>query len=427
MGFPIGISGLVLATFCVGLSFGNEESLVPVLMWGYKNPADLKFSHNSLHNIETSHLTTHIQKIIQKSSNPLVLCFVEPSLSVEDFSAHPTAFSHVKDEISQSKLLDYMPSVYSAAEGMRNLANEGFKVKEISDVDGFPQNIGDIDVLIVKLSESDDDRFSTLGKHDQFISETYRHAFEQRKNVIGVLTSEISLSSIASLIRYRRDTGSNAENRSEYDGFTASNSFIAGNNKGRAMLFAKSPAKLYLPTGKEYILMKNEKTTTNLDDRAQLETQRLMVNLFMDDNTSIKLKYLFNKDQTNNWYLKHIELDSPKLDLKTNLSTSTLISSTLNKSYQSTKKIEFADENNVRIVFPKGMQVQPWIPDGFGERFGAAPDTVKYFTEGIWMGIFVMAILSLIFTLGLVMIMDIRTMDRFDDAKGKTITINATD
>uniref|UniRef100_A0A8D8S6C0 V-type proton ATPase subunit S1 n=1 Tax=Cacopsylla melanoneura TaxID=428564 RepID=A0A8D8S6C0_9HEMI len=427
MGFPVGILGLVLATFCVGLSFGNEESLVPVLMWGYKNPADLKFSHNSLHNIETSSLTTHIQKIIEKSSNPLVLCFVEPILSVEDFSAQPTAFSHVKDEISQSKLLDYMPSVYSAAEGVRNLANEGFKVKEISDTDSFPQDIADIDVLIVKLSESDDDRFSTLAKHDKFISETYRRAFEQRKNVIGVLTSEISLSSIASLIRYRRDAGNSPENRSDFDNFSMKDVFVAGNNNGRAMLYAKTPATLYLPNGNKYILMKNSKTTTTLDDRVQSEIQRLLVTYFTDDGTMIKLRFLFTKDQMNKWYLKNIELESPKLEIKTNLTTSSSITSTLNHPYNTPREVEFADENKVRVVFSSGLQVQPWIPDLLGEKFGDMEEAVTYFTVGIWMGLFVMAILAVIFTLGIVMIMDIRTMDRFDDAKGKTITISATD
>lgn len=72
-------------------------------------------------------------------------------------------------------------------------------------------------------------------------------------------------------------------------------------------------------------------------------------------------------------------------------------------------------------------QVQPFLPDKLGLRFGDAADTLQYFTPGIWMGIFVMAILSLVFTVGLVMMMDIRTMDRFDDAKGKTITINSAE
>lgn len=57
--------------------------------------------------------------------------------------------------------------------------------------------------------------------------------------------------------------------------------------------------------------------------------------------------------------------------------------------------------------------------------FGDAYDCIGFMSIPIWTGIFVTAILALIMIWGLTMIMDIRTMDRFDDPKGKTITISA--
>lgn len=201
-----------------------------------------------------------MHKVIQKSSDPLVLCFVEPLLSVEDFSAHPTAFENVKNEISQSKLVDYMTSVDDAHQGVRSLENEGLKVKEVSDSDDVAQSFGDVDILIIKMSESDDNRFNTLEKHDRFIMETYKRAYEQRKNVIAVLTGELSLSNIASLIRFRRAADNPNENRSDYSEFTMKDVFVAGNNNGRAMLYAKAPPVLTLPTGTKYTLVKDAKT-----------------------------------------------------------------------------------------------------------------------------------------------------------------------
>lgn len=59
--------------------------------------------------------------------------------------------------------------------------------------------------------------------------------------------------------------------------------------------------------------------------------------------------------------------------------------------------------------------------------FAEAYDCVGFMTATIWSGIFVTFILALIMTFGLTMMLDIKTMDRFDDPKGKTITINATD
>lgn len=57
--------------------------------------------------------------------------------------------------------------------------------------------------------------------------------------------------------------------------------------------------------------------------------------------------------------------------------------------------------------------------------FGESLNCIGFTTIPIWTGIFVTFILALILIWGLTMIVDIRTMDRFDDPKGKTITISA--
>lgn len=70
------------------------------------------------------------------------------------------------------------------------------------------------------------------------------------------------------------------------------------------------------------------------------------------------------------------------------------------------------------------FQVQPYLEE---RRFGAAYDCVYFFTAPIWSGLFVCTIFSIIMIFGLVMMMDIKTMDMFDDPKGKTITINTSE
>ncbi|XP_043646698.1 V-type proton ATPase subunit S1 [Drosophila teissieri] len=57
--------------------------------------------------------------------------------------------------------------------------------------------------------------------------------------------------------------------------------------------------------------------------------------------------------------------------------------------------------------------------------FGDSWDCVGFVTPGILMGLFVVALLLVIMFVGVCWMMDINTMDRFDDPKGKTITINA--
>jgi V-type H+-transporting ATPase S1 subunit len=61
------------------------------------------------------------------------------------------------------------------------------------------------------------------------------------------------------------------------------------------------------------------------------------------------------------------------------------------------------------------------------KAFDDAYNCELFFTPPIWSGLFVTSILAFIMMWGLVMIMDIRTMDQFDDPKGKTITISVSE
>lgn len=59
--------------------------------------------------------------------------------------------------------------------------------------------------------------------------------------------------------------------------------------------------------------------------------------------------------------------------------------------------------------------------------FGDAWSCTGFFSPAILSGLFVVVIMLMIVFTGICWMMDINTMDRFDDPKGKTITINATD
>jgi V-type H+-transporting ATPase S1 subunit len=69
-----------------------------------------------------------------------------------------------------------------------------------------------------------------------------------------------------------------------------------------------------------------------------------------------------------------------------------------------------------------GAEIQKFTADAI---FGAHNDCVGFFSPVIWGALFVVFLLLFILSYGFTMIMDIKTMDRFDDPKGKTITINA--
>ncbi|KAF7695790.1 ATPase H+ transporting accessory protein 1a [Silurus meridionalis] len=76
--------------------------------------------------------------------------------------------------------------------------------------------------------------------------------------------------------------------------------------------------------------------------------------------------------------------------------------------------------NDWRISFDD-FQIQ-----GFnvtGKEFSYASDCAGFFTPGIWMGLLISALMVLLLTYGLHMIMQLHTMDRFDDPKGPAISV----
>lgn len=84
-----------------------------------------------------------------------------------------------------------------------------------------------------------------------------------------------------------------------------------------------------------------------------------------------------------------------------------------------------------KIVFEE-VQLQPFWPGADGvappnNRFGDAWYCVGFTTGGILSGLFLVLIFIIIGSYGIAWMMDIRTMDRFDDPKGKTITVNAAE
>lgn len=117
---------------------------------------------------------------------------------------------------------------------------------------------------------------------------------------------------------------------------------------------------------------------------------------------------------------EHIGHNSSNLNLTTN--TDIVFPSQF--SYHCSQKIVF--RKNVTTLNITDLQVQVY-PTSHNEKkvFSDAYDCVGFTTVPIWTGIFVTAILALIMIWALTMIIDIRTMDRFDDPKGKTITISA--
>ncbi|MCJ8741887.1 hypothetical protein PDJAM_G00075970 [Pangasius djambal] len=80
-----------------------------------------------------------------------------------------------------------------------------------------------------------------------------------------------------------------------------------------------------------------------------------------------------------------------------------------------------ADDNATRwSVLFTDFQIQGFNVTG---NFSYANDCASFFTPGIWMGLLTSLLMLFILSYGLHMIMQLRTMDRFDDPKGPSISV----
>ncbi|ODM97898.1 V-type proton ATPase subunit S1 [Orchesella cincta] len=84
-------------------------------------------------------------------------------------------------------------------------------------------------------------------------------------------------------------------------------------------------------------------------------------------------------------------------------------------------------ENSTFTIDFRGFQIQAFMPASTQNKFADAYECVGFFTPGIWMGIIVTIMLLSILSWGMYMIMDVKTMDRFDDPKGKPISFGGND
>lgn len=112
----------------------------------------------------------------------------------------------------------------------------------------------------------------------------------------------------------------------------------------------------------------------------------------------------------------HLELSDKRIDLNSNdLAAPNEFSYSCGDFVLKSNNI-----SDLYIVKFNRFQIQPFqVKEKFSDSF----DCVTWFTVPIWMGVFVALILIVIVNIGVYSLFSIRTMDRFDDPKGKTISV----
>ncbi|KAL0110824.1 hypothetical protein PUN28_014046 [Cardiocondyla obscurior] len=196
----------------------------------------------------------------------------------------------------------------------------------------------------------------------------------------------------------------------------------------RVLLYSAKPLLLKTSEKSKEVQLTMSKIASIRDRKDKDEKSVILTISFRDvENVGpLTLEFLFESKSVGYYTLNKVQSPDLNPDLKpsTDFLTRRDITFPYNFSYHCSIKTVFANKQTDSYLSITDMQVQI---DHKNATFNDAYDCVGFTSIPIWTGIFVTAILGLIMIWALTMIMDIRTMDRFDDPKGKTITISSAE
>ncbi|CAD1475129.1 unnamed protein product [Heterotrigona itama] len=372
----------ILINIVFQISPSHADNAVPVLLWGGSINSDLTSAVNPFLKSTSEEFDIFLRKTLENS--PPVLLYIKDNFCIEDLVKHK---QHLQKVIS-SDSLRYFPAVEKAVNTVEDLPSYNQTYNDYVDF------ISDGQLLIVPISNLD------------VIPETYKTIKDSSPNLIAILTGKAC--SYRRSERIKRDTNE---------------PFLVASN--RVLFYASKPLSLKLEEDKDEIEFSSNPTVS--DKSGKTESSSTLVMKFSTPNLpTYTFEFMFEVKTPGYYTLKTVNYQSSDATFVNDqsLTTNTDIVFPFNFSYHCSQSITFNNSSTILNITNLQVQLDPTKNNNV-KVFDDAYDCIGFTTIPIWAGIFVTAILALIMIWALTMIIDIRTMDRFDDPKGKTITISA--
>lgn len=383
-------------------------SNVPVIIWGNLHGTSLKADPLSV--ISEGDLKNTVREVLE--DDPVTIVFVEETLSVEDFSrkeADGTSFPYLHGNINKAI---YLPNVENPLLALKSLEN-GEETSIVLTENGLTEDLpakgsNSVKFVIINLKDAgeDESRPAFLRRHDRFMQDTMLEMQKRYGNVIAIYTAENPSWIIPqpSHSRVRRDTNTSTP-------YTLGNLRLSVNT----IILESKNRSITLPQA--------------IGSEISLNVTTLNATLAFGNDINVTMNFYIKAGY---WFFNSVTLVNASITEEL-YPVGEEVFAIVGFSYRCAQRVKFAsvNETNDYTINFNNMKVQPFFENvteanqtpAFGESFNC----VGFFTAPIWAGLFVVAILLLITFYGIMMMMDIRTMDRFDDPKGKTITINAAE
>ncbi|KAB0801370.1 hypothetical protein PPYR_05724 [Photinus pyralis] len=407
---------VLLAVYLISLVNVSSAECVPVFMWG---------------NVQYNELVSPLKKLNQESFNDvlqnqidkksLIVVFVEQTLSSEDFISEDENGKSIfatLDLLKESTTVNYFQCVKNPVTSITSLKERNVVQSSFEDVMNEPLKIQHGDVLLIAMNDAndDEDRIDMLHRHDRNMATIYARLVKDHKDIVMIYTAygpSWIISEDVRSHRHIRDVSKPNDTEPEPSYLVIKNNDILISSMSNPLLVCNG-------------------TTVSLDTFTEITTENKSeegMNITLKSPTvthiTLTFEFLFAGGY---WIMDNITVlntSAPEQDNKYYFRVKEFYAPELFSYHCSNMLFYFPRNPNQNLSF-KELQIQPFLNET-KVKFGYPYDCVGFMSAPIWSGLFVTFILVLIMTCGLTMMMDIKTMDRFDDPKGKTITVTATE
>ncbi|KAG7200880.1 hypothetical protein KM043_003243 [Ampulex compressa] len=357
------------------------DDAVPLLMWVNSECPDANWAVDPVTKVTTEEFDTILSCSIKKTPRAVVV-YVK-----EDFcSEHIMPNAEVLKKIMPGEAVRYLPAVQQPLRVLRELPYYNHTNDEDTD------NAVEGQILFKRIKTIDD-----FYKH-------YESLKEFNTRLVPILTGE--------RCAYRDSDRVKREVQEETMEFII--------RTDRVLLYSSQPLSIKVAEDKEFVPVPLRPIANHTDGAGTVESPLVLRLVFSGTEVSLgkyALEFNFVTETAGYHTLTAINYKPDNTSSNLLVSKSNIVFP-YGFSYHCAQKMMFRkDAIHLNIT---NLQVQI-----NGTSFGDAYDCVGFTSIPIWTGIFVTSILAVIMIWALTMIIDIRTMDRFDDPKGKTITIFA--
>ncbi|XP_077981471.1 V-type proton ATPase subunit S1-like [Glandiceps talaboti] len=444
------VSVLTFLSFLV--VFVSAEGRVPIIAWSNGNLLSHLATVPAGHTVSPNDLQQNYLDAIVNNGPQNIVLLLQDKLSMEDFTLYGDVYS--KDH-SKNTFHNLKKSLDSSASSLTlptvDIGHDNDLVRYLkSHINGgiqdlqMPASMEDMkldgtktNVIIHHLTAPESEgrtKAEKLANMDKYLGEVSKSFQSESTPYTMLLTASqpsytIHAESFKTLQRVRREgTEETVDNNSTY-------TFM---NTSCVYLFASKVIFVLNTTGDNPIHADIDLTglTGNVKADCADENRTLTAVYNYNDGPvtlNLTMKMVFDYDRsmwlTNSFQLVEYSYKNntesyrgKNEDLECNY-----MSAPLGRSYHCDNPPDAEGKSlngSAYIDFTK-LQIQPYnITDG---GFSAADDCIGFFTEAIWMSLISILLMILIFAFGLIFLLSLSTMDRFDDPKGKQLVITTDD